>query len=132
VTPEPGLFTLRMYRIKYNLVKGRLHVRFSKRIPVRFGVRFAAKGVKQVIFLAEMSKQTIAMGNRKRIGFLFCLRTNRARNRTAIRTRVDGPLHSSKVRRIDIPIFAAHFVLTRVVVFGKQALLLVIYCIDVK
>jgi hypothetical protein len=36
------------------------------------------------------------MANRKIIGFLFCLRTNRARNRTAIRrairTRVDSPL----------------------------------------
>jgi hypothetical protein len=43
-----------------------------------------------------MCKQTIAMGNRKRIGSLICLPTNRARNRTAIRTqirtRVDGPL----------------------------------------
>jgi hypothetical protein len=42
-----------------------------------------------------MCKQTIAMANRKIIGFLFCLRTNRARNRMAIhmqiRTLVDGP-----------------------------------------
>jgi hypothetical protein len=42
-----------------------------------------------------MFKQTLAMGNGKRIGSLFCLRTNLARNRTAIRTqirtRVDGP-----------------------------------------
>jgi hypothetical protein len=75
-----------------------LHVRFSIRIGVRFGVRFAAKGVKQVIyifFLAEMCKLTIVMGDRKRIGSLFRLRNNRARNRTAsrteIRTRVDGP-----------------------------------------
>jgi hypothetical protein len=30
----------------------------------------------------------IAMGNRKRIGSLFCLRTNRARNCTAIRTQI--------------------------------------------
>jgi hypothetical protein len=39
------------------------------------------------------------MGNRKRIGSLFCLSTNLARNRTAIRTqirtRVDGPLRES-------------------------------------
>jgi hypothetical protein len=46
--------------------------------------------------LAEMCKQTIIMGDRKRIGSLFCLPTNRARNRMAIRTeiwtRVDGPL----------------------------------------
>jgi hypothetical protein len=44
---------------------------------------------------AHMCKQTITMGNRKIIGSLFCLRTNRARNRmairTQIRTRVDGP-----------------------------------------
>jgi hypothetical protein len=36
------------------------------------------------------------MGDRKRIGSLFCFLTNRARNlmaiRTQIRTRVDGPL----------------------------------------
>jgi hypothetical protein len=36
------------------------------------------------------------MGYRKKIGSLFCFRTNRARNRlairTQIRTRVDGPL----------------------------------------
>jgi hypothetical protein len=43
-----------------------------------------------------MCKQTLAMAKIKIIGSLFCLRTNRARNRTAIcmqiRTRVDGPL----------------------------------------
>jgi hypothetical protein len=48
-----------------------------------------------------MRKQTIVMGDRKRIGSLFCLRTNLARNHTAIRTqirtRVDGPLGSFKV-----------------------------------
>jgi hypothetical protein len=78
---------------------GRLHVRFSTRIPIRFGVQFAAKGVEQVnflIFFSEICKQTIVMGDGKRIGSLFCLRTNRARNhmaiRTQIRTRVDGPL----------------------------------------
>jgi hypothetical protein len=55
--------------------------------------------VQQVIFLlvlAVMCKPTIIMGDRKRIGSLFCLHTNRARNRmvicTEIRTRVDGPL----------------------------------------
>jgi hypothetical protein len=32
------------------------------------------------------------MGNRKRIGSLFCLRTNRARNRTAIRTQIRTPV----------------------------------------
>jgi hypothetical protein len=46
--------------------------------------------------LFEMFKQIIILGFRKRIGSLFCLRTNRARNRmairTEIRTRVDGPL----------------------------------------
>jgi hypothetical protein len=45
------------------------------------------------------------MGDRKRIGSLFCLPTNLARNRTAIRkairTRVDSPLvkMNSLVRR---------------------------------
>jgi hypothetical protein len=43
-----------------------------------------------------MCQQTIVMGDRKRIGSLFCFRTNRARNRmvihTQIRTRVDSPL----------------------------------------
>jgi hypothetical protein len=79
-------------------VRGRLHVRFSIRILIRFGVRFAAKDVQQVhfcFFLLEMCKQTIVMGDRKIIGSLFCLGTNCARNRTAIRmqirTRVDGP-----------------------------------------
>jgi hypothetical protein len=74
-------------------------MRFSIRIPIRFSVRFAAKDVKQVnfdFFLAEMCKQTIDMGNGKRIGSLLCLHTNLARNRTAIRmqirTRVEGPL----------------------------------------
>jgi hypothetical protein len=47
------------------------------------------------IFFAVIFKQTIAMGNRKRIGSQICLRTDRARNRTQIRmqiqTRVDGP-----------------------------------------
>jgi hypothetical protein len=72
-------------------LRGRLHVRFSIWIPVRFGVRFAAKSAQQVIFwvfLVKMCKQTIVMGDRKRIGSLFCLRTNRARNRTAILTRI--------------------------------------------
>jgi hypothetical protein len=45
------------------------------------------------------------MGNRKRIVSLFCLCTNRARNRTAIRTqirtRVDGPLLSSHAGDCD-------------------------------
>jgi hypothetical protein len=45
-----------------------------------------------------MCKQTIAMANSKIIGSLLFLRTNRARNCTAIRTqiqtRVDGPLAS--------------------------------------
>jgi hypothetical protein len=61
-------------------------------------VRFAAKGVQQVNFLffvADMCKQTIVMGDRKRIGSLFCFLTNRALNRMAIRTqirkRVDSP-----------------------------------------
>jgi hypothetical protein len=49
-----------------------------------------------LIFVAEMCKQTIVMGDRKRIGSLFCFLTNRARNRMAIcmqiRTRVDSPL----------------------------------------
>jgi hypothetical protein len=74
-------------------------VRFSIRIPIRFGVRLAARGVQQVIFsfvLVEICKQTIILGDRKRIGSLFCLHTNRARNRmairTEIRTRVDRPL----------------------------------------
>jgi hypothetical protein len=35
---------------KLGKVRGRLHVRFSIRIPRRFGVRFAAKGVQAVIF----------------------------------------------------------------------------------
>jgi hypothetical protein len=46
-------------------------------------------------FLAKMCKQTIGIANRKINGSLFCLRTNRARNRMAIRmqirTPVDGP-----------------------------------------
>jgi hypothetical protein len=49
-----------------------------------------------LIFFAEMCKQTIVMGDRKRIGSLLCFLTNRARNRmaihTQIRTRVDSPL----------------------------------------
>jgi hypothetical protein len=49
-----------------------------------------------LIFFAEMCKQTIVMGDIKRIGSLFCFLTNRARNRMAIRTqiqtRVDSPL----------------------------------------
>jgi hypothetical protein len=71
---------------------------FNLPSAIRFVVRFAARGVQQVVFsfvLAEMCKQTIIMGDRKRIGSLFCLRTNRAGNRmairTEIRTRVDGP-----------------------------------------
>jgi hypothetical protein len=48
-----------------------------------------------MIFFAEMCKQAIVMGDRKRIGSLLWLRTNRARNRLAIRTqiqtRVNGP-----------------------------------------
>jgi hypothetical protein len=46
-----------------------------------------------------MFEQTIVMGDRKRIGSLFFLHTNHARNRTAIRTqirtRVDGPLRTN-------------------------------------
>jgi hypothetical protein len=75
-------------------------VQFPIRIPIRFVVRFAAKGVQQDHFdfvFAEMCKQTIVMGDRKRIGSLFCFLTNLARNRmairTQIRTRVDSPLH---------------------------------------
>jgi hypothetical protein len=73
-------------------------VRFSINIPIQLGVQFAARGVKQVIFyfiMAEMCKHTIIMGDRKKIGSLFCFCTNRARNRMTIRTeiptRVDGP-----------------------------------------
>jgi hypothetical protein len=46
-------------------MRGRLHVRFCERIGVRFGVRFAANGIPQVIFLfvcAEMCGQTSVMG----------------------------------------------------------------------
>jgi hypothetical protein len=75
-----------------------LHLRFPIRIPIRLGVPLAAKGVKQVNFwflFAEMCKQTIVMGARKRIVPLFSFLTNRARNRmairTQIRTRVDSP-----------------------------------------
>jgi hypothetical protein len=88
-------------------VRGCLHVRFSIRIPIRFGVRFAAKGVQQVIFCffwLKMWKWTILMGDRKIIGSLFCLRRNRARNRTAIRmairTRVDSPLVCPVAKRL--------------------------------
>jgi hypothetical protein len=46
-----------------------------------------------------MCKQTIVMGDRKRIGSLFCFLTNRAPNRmvirTQIQTRVDIPLSKS-------------------------------------
>jgi hypothetical protein len=46
-------------------------------------------------FFAEMCKQTIVMGDRKRIRSLFCFLTHRAMNRMAIRTQirtlVDGP-----------------------------------------
>jgi hypothetical protein len=83
-------------RIDGSLLRVRLHVRFCVGIPVRIGVRFAAKGVHRVFFFAELCEQTIVIGDRKRIGSLFCLHTNRARNRTAIRTqirtRVDGSL----------------------------------------
>jgi hypothetical protein len=79
--------------------RGCLHVRFPIRIPIRFGARFAAKGVQQVKKKkkkSEMCKQTIVMGDRKRIRSLFCFLTNRARNRMAIRmqirTLVDSPL----------------------------------------
>jgi hypothetical protein len=59
------------------------------------------------------------MGDRKRIGSLFCFLTNRARNcmaiRTQIRTRVDSPLrgllHIRFIVRIGLEIlvrFAAH------------------------
>jgi hypothetical protein len=52
-------------------------------------------------FFAEMCKQTIVMGDRKRIRSLFCFLTNHARNRMAIhkqiRTRVDSPLDKARV-----------------------------------
>jgi hypothetical protein len=83
------------------MVRGCLHVQFPIRIPIRFVVRFAAKGVQQVNFdfvFAEMCKQTIVKGDRKIIGSPFCFLTNRARNRmaipTQIRTRVDSPLRT--------------------------------------
>jgi hypothetical protein len=41
-----------------------------------------------LIFLIEMCKQTFVMGDRKIIESLLCLRTNCARNRTAIRTQI--------------------------------------------
>jgi hypothetical protein len=57
-----------------------------------------------------MCKRTIAMGNRKRIGSLFCLRTNRTRNRmairTQIRTRVDGPLDKFITNVCGEPLFS--------------------------
>jgi hypothetical protein len=91
-------------------------VQFSIKIPIRFGVRFAARGVQQVVFsfvLAEMCKQTIIMGERKRIGSLFCFLTNRARNRmairTEIRTRVDSPILRPRAR---------HFTTVAVVFLG--------------
>jgi hypothetical protein len=43
-----------------------------------------------------MCKQTIVMGDRKRIGSLFCFLTNRARYRMAIRTQIRT--------RVDIPL----------------------------
>jgi hypothetical protein len=73
-------FSSTVKRQCYSL-RGRLHVRFCVPIGVRFGVRFAAKGVPQVIFrfvFSEMCRQAIVMGVIRRIGCLSGLHTNRA------------------------------------------------------
>jgi hypothetical protein len=55
--------------VEHVMHRGCLHGRYSIQIPVRIGVRFAAKGVQQVnFFSAEMYEETIVMGDSKRIG----------------------------------------------------------------
>jgi hypothetical protein len=98
--PIVALRTLvsRLGQIRGLLLRGRLHVRFCERTSVRFGVRFAAKGVPQLNFticFAEMCRQTNVMVVSRIIVSLYSLPANcawyRTRNRTRIRTRVDSP-----------------------------------------